>query len=113
MGSHRAAAAQTQQARPPEEAPSAGDIEGHLLSGQERPCVGSLAPQDGTWCLSGLWKRLAPSGAGVHPGAAIVKSVEGGVERGFDVAKLAWGRKRHILVDTLGLSWAVSRGARP
>jgi len=36
-----------------------------------------------------------------------VKSVEGGVERGFDVAKLTWGRKCHILVDTLGLLLAV------
>lgn len=29
--------------------------------------------------------------------------MEDGTERGFDAGKLTWGRKRHTLVDTLGL----------
>jgi IS5 family transposase len=43
-----------------------------------------------------------------HPSAAIidsqsVKTVEGGKAIGFDGGKNVHGRKRHILVDTLGL----------
>jgi putative transposase len=32
-----------------------------------------------------------------------VKTVEGGMERGFDAGKKVTGRKRHTVVDTLGL----------
>lgn len=36
------------------------------------------------------------------------KTVEGGEARGFDAGKVCWGRKRHILVDTLGLLLGVA-----
>ena len=39
--------------------------------------------------------------------AQSVKTTRLGGERGFDGGKLVKGRKRHIVVDTLGLVWAV------
>ena len=36
-----------------------------------------------------------------------IRTAEGGDERGYDAGKKITGRKRHIAVDTLGLSWAV------
>src|SRR5260370_39291266 len=67
---------------------------------------------DGTWLqLHDRLRAEARRAAGrePHPSAAIldsqsVKTVErGGLDRGFDGAKLIKGRKRHLLVDTLGL----------
>jgi transposase len=47
------------------------------------------------------------AGRDVHPSAAVldaqsIKSSEGGQARGFDMGKKTTGRKRHLVVDTLG-----------
>lgn len=70
------------------------------------------------WRLAGVWKALhdrlrtkvrRQAGRKPTPTAAIldsqsVKTTEvGGAARGFDAGKLVKGRKRHLLVDTLGL----------
>jgi putative transposase len=67
--------------------------------------------QDGTWeRLNGLLreKMRLKFGKKRQPSATIldnqsVKTSEGGLERGFDAGKQVTGRKRHTLVDTLGL----------
>ena len=71
--------------------------------------------EDGTWeqieaALRGKVRRAA--GKRPAPTAAIidsqaVKTSDQGGPRGFDVAKQTIGRKRHVLVDTLGLIWLV------
>lgn len=69
------------------------------------------------WYKDGTWEKVSTAlvskvrvqeGREPHPSAAIidsqsVKTSEGGEARGVDVHKQVNGRKRHIIVDTLGL----------
>lgn len=69
------------------------------------------------WCKDGTWERLntvlreaerVRQGRQPQPSAAIldsqsVKTLEGGEQRGYDAGKKISGRKRHVVVDTLGM----------
>jgi transposase len=68
------------------------------------------------WSRDGTWDRIhdalreqvrAAAGRDPNPSAAVldaqsIKSSEGGQDRGFDAGKKTTGRKRHLVVDTLG-----------
>ncbi len=100
-----------------------------LVSG----CAWRLAPRDlapwstayrvfAAWTADGTWQRIHDvlrervrerDGRDPRPSAAVldsqsVKTVEGGEQVGYDAGKRVRGRKRHVLVDTLGLLLGVA-----
>ena len=74
------------------------------------------------WTSDGTWQALhdalreqarLSAGRAASPSAAILDAqtvklhAAQGLERGYDAGKKTLGRKRHLLVDTLGLIWGV------
>jgi len=74
------------------------------------------------WRIDGKWEKLNTAlreqlrqkeGRHKQPSAVIldsqsVKTVEGGEQRGYDAGKNVTGRKRHLIVDTMGLVMSVA-----
>jgi putative transposase len=98
---------------------------------KEYPNYNSVYYHYHKWCWDGTWERLNTAlrervrrraGRKARPSLAIidsqsVRTTEVGGEHGFDGAKRVNGRKRHILVDTMGnllkvLSHAANIGER-
>jgi putative transposase len=83
---------------------------------QEYPNYHSVYYHYHKWCRNGTWERVntalreqvrQEAGREAQPSLAIidsqsVKTTEVGGEHGFDGGKKVNGRKRHILVDTMG-----------
>jgi len=84
---------------------------------QDFPCWKTVYSYYWRWCQAGIWQQLHQAlypqtrlheGRHPEPTAAIldsqsVKTCESGGPCGYDAAKKVKGRKRHLLVDVLGL----------
>jgi putative transposase len=57
------------------------------------------------WVRQEVWKKARPTGGIID--SQSVKTTEQGGSRGYDAGKRINGRKRHVMVDTLGLLIAV------
>src|SRR5262245_44192442 len=97
-----------------------GGVSWRMLPG-DLPPWGTVHFYYRCWRLDGTWERILDvlrtrirhaEGRTKSPSAAIVDSqtvrtAHGGADRGYDAAQRSPGRKRHIIVDTLGLLLAV------
>lgn len=87
------------------------------LMPHDLPAWGTVYYYFRTWRIAGIWdkamqalrKRMRQKqGRDEEPSAAVIDSQSiktsavGGPEKGFDMGKQIWGRKRHAIVDTEG-----------
>ncbi|SRR6266436_1946662 len=87
------------------------------LMPHDLPAWGTVYYYFRTWRIAGIWDQAMHAlrkqmrqkqGRDDEPSAAVIDSQSiktsavRGPEKGFDMGKLIWGRKRHVLVDTQG-----------